>query len=571
MTLVLTCPNGQPRQIVDLCTLNNNQPVRAQLIETDLNSCTAVDGFTVAAMNAALATGAAEVCFPPGIYDVNGLVSSNTSNQVLTFQSGAVLLMSANGLGQLAINGDDSAIQGDPLVRFDASSAVAYVAVDLHGQGTSCGAIRFETNANISNATLLRVSGDSATVGEVTIEGVGSFAKGLELARQDGTAVLWVETGRVRCFLIDDGVTTRTYSSMIRLRCAQSRCGGIAINSGGRALISAVIDVDGTHNELVNPQILCSGADFGIRMNDNSEFLDVFGGEVKGGYKAGSQGVLCGLFGGQLKAFGLKITNWDIGVRFTGSCDAPSFFGCTIANNKVFQVEIDAQRGAAVWPISGLGFYGCYSEDVAFNGASFLHLKTGSLEGMTLSSCQIGYHTTAVLVEATFAANSGNFLGCRFAAAVGTDAVTTPNTFSSFWFATNAFFASNLISTGAFAARAEDIDNPVLVSLQTTTGTVRIGTAGDTYKRENFTFFTANFGAGIGAGAAVELDFAWAAANTNFILTFGVNGTLAANTSLTFDCFVRANGTATLRARNNTLVAVGAISGTVLFRSTSFI
>jgi hypothetical protein len=48
-------------------------------------------------------------------------------------------------------------------------------------------------------------------------------------------------------------------------------------------------------------------------------------------------------------------------------------------------------------------------------------------------------------------------------------------------------------------------------------------------------------------------------------------GTAAANTSLSFDAYVKSNGTFTLRGRNNTAVAVGAIAGTIFVRSTRIV
>lgn len=574
MALVLTVPDGQPNSLVELQTAGSTRSsVRALVLETGpLPSCTGVNGFTTAAINTALASGAAEVCFGPGVYEVTGTVTQSLAGQVLNFYPGAVLRFAASGLGKVLINGSDASIVGKPVARFDAASAVAYTAIDLHGEGASCCAIRFEPNANVTNCTLLKVSGDNTTLGEVTIEGVGECLRGVDCVHQDGSSVLRVETGRIRFFPIDDGATTRTYDSILRMICALSSCGAPSFTSGGRTRISSVVDCNatGAHNELVNPQFQVSNADFGIRMRDNAEFLNVYGGEIKGGYLAGSQGISCGNLAGQLKLFGTKITNWDKGLRFTGSCDAPLLSGATIANNKIANLEID---GGGVAPVSGLGLSGVYMESVAFPLCIPIHLKTGDAPGMAILNSQISSSdatVAAIEVAAGFAGGTECILaGNRFPQVPGAS-VTRPGANTRFWFGPNSFFGSNSISTGAFAANAQDWLHPVVTTLKTNTSMI-VGTAGDPYFSDNSTFFTANFAAGIGALATVELDFAWGSAVINNPLYFGVNGALALNPALLFFAFVRANGTASLRAYNSTLVAVGPIVGSVFFMTRDII
>jgi len=359
-------------------------------------------------------------------------------------------------------------------------------------------------------------------------------------------------------------------------RCAVD---GLVLEHGGRQLINAIIDVTGQHCILRNPQINSSaGANFGVLLRDDAEFFGIFDGEIVGNYLASSVGIQCGdgskVVGapatGQLKCYDVKIRNWDIGVRITGSSDTPEFFGCTIANNKTWQVEIDSQRGADIWPVSGLGFFGCYSECVAFPAASFLHLKSGLLASGVITACYIGYNETAVKVEAAMSDNALELLGCRFPATAAADAVTTPNVNSSFYSGRNTLSVSNNISKGAFAAKAWSIDDSIFNTVKVNTS-MQVGATGDAYFQENFSFFTANFAAGVPALDMVELPFVWAPALVVRMLTFCVNGALAATTALTFECYVSSNGNFNLRARNNTAVAVGAVAGTLFVRSTKII
>src|SRR5690348_8893967 len=59
--------------------------------------CTAVAGFTSADISAALASGADEVCFPPGDYAITETITQSTDDQVLNFQPGAALVFAASG------------------------------------------------------------------------------------------------------------------------------------------------------------------------------------------------------------------------------------------------------------------------------------------------------------------------------------------------------------------------------------------------------------------------------------------------------------------------------------------
>jgi hypothetical protein len=499
---------------------------------------------------------------------------------VLTFQVGAVLRMAASGLGVLNLSGAGSAIQGWPVVRFDAASAVAYVAVKLLGVATTLERIRYEVNANVTNCKLLRFGGDYSTSGPITLAGIAEFFGACEMMRDDGTPVQFATPGPVIWQMTDDGVTTRNYAWVIRYHCTDCEVAGLAISHGGRQLINAIIDVDGPHNGIRNVQIQSSaGALNGILMRDAAgEFFYVYSGEMVGNYLAGSVGVRCGTPGGgnvptpavgQLKAYDLKIRNWEKGCLITGSCDAPLFDGCTIANNKLAHIEVDSQRGASVWPVSGLTWVGGYSEEVAFPGCPFLHLVSGDFAGAIIGG-EIGYTGTAVLVEATMGINTLEVDGARLPAAAPGDAFATPNTFSNFYRGRCWTSGSNLFTRGAFAARGWTIDDPVFNTVKVNTS-FQLGTAGDPYFAENFTFVTANFAAGVPADDQVSLSFGFAAQTLTRQLSWALTGPLAAQTALDFFCFCDSNGSVTLRARNNTLVATPAAAGTLFLRSTKIL
>jgi hypothetical protein len=558
-----------------MALLSPQFPVSPTHVSEFASTPRAVAGLTVAAISAALASGAPEVLFPPGIYDITGPIVSSTPNQVLTFQVGAVLRFAASGLGKLVISGANAAIAGTPVARFDAASAVAYVAVDLQGQGSRASGFRFEVNANVSNATLCRLSGDFSEIGDITIVGVGEFAIGREFAHVDDTEVSSTRGGRVYWYQIDDGSTTRHYGTVVRLKSRGGYCGGVACNTGGRCLIDQVYDHAGHLNQISNPQVYAVKASWGLRIRDGSEFLEIFGGmfhqSSDGNALSGSQGIEAGE--GQLKLYGTKVIGWDIGIRFSGSSDSCSFNGVATANNKTANLQVDS----GAWPISGLGLYGCYFENEAVHACINIHLKTGSVPGLKISGGQQawggvdeGAADVSILCEPGFLGTDCQLDGVRFQAGKSTDAVTQPNTNSRFFFGYNSHYASNNISKGTYAAKATSIDNLVNTTLRTNTlqanTSLVVGATGDLNKGTWFNYYTANFGAGIPANSSVELDYAWdKVVALNYMLTAGVVGALGGNTGLTFTACLKYVGYATLRATNNTSSAIGAISGTVFF------
>lgn len=436
------------------------------------------DGATddVDAILAAEAAGLSEIFFPPGVYKINSALALSVADRTYQLAPGATLLIMP---GRSAVfGGARTRIAGLLSVRISTTSSSTWDAVQVSGAGSQVGDSLFTINANVANCTLLNLAGDNVTAGEMTITGVGSFKRGLDLAKADDTNVKYVRTGRLRALLTDDGVNTRTYDSLIRFKSQFCKVGGLAVAHGGRQTIAAIIDVVTGHNDIDDVQINSSGgAAIGVLLRDNGEFFGINGGEIVGNFLAGSTAVQCGDGSvaspavpavGQLKCSNVKWRGWDYGIKITGSADAITLIGCTWGNNKIADIEIDSKRGSDEWPVSALAVIGGYREANTFTGCTFLHLNTGALEGGVIQGIEIGYAETAVLVESTMGTNVLTFGGgCRFAASAGGDAVTTPNTNSRFHFAArDAFFNSNLISKGTFASKATSIFvSPEMTSL----------------------------------------------------------------------------------------------------------
>jgi hypothetical protein len=248
-------------------------------------------------------------------------------------------------------------------------------------------------------------------------------------------------------------------------------------------------------------------------------------------------------------------------VEFHGRHDTPTFVGCPIVNNRDYAFVIDAGANA----VRGMSVVGCYLADVGTQ--TFMHCVSGLLEMLAVSGSEIGYTTVALLVEAAFLSNSGTFTGCHIQGGGGSSlGVVQPNANSgTYLFVNNQLSAGNTLGTGAFASKAMNILAPT-VTTQTVTTSLTIGANGNPNKGTWFTYFTANYAAGIAANSFFELDFSWALATTaNLLLQFCVNGALAANSALVFTAYIPVAGTVRLRATNVTGTAVGAVSGTVLF------
>lgn len=577
MTLVLTCPNGQPNQIYQLQTANDDL-VPALTLQTDLNSCTAVNGTSTAAILAALATGAAEVCFPPAVYDVTALVAQSVPGQVLNFQVGAVLRFAASGLGKLQLNGDGASIIGQPVARWDAASAVAYTAIDIHGIGATSVGWRFEANANITNATCLQLSGDYTEVGPCVATGVGEIGTIINQAHTDDTEVAFPIVGRLKWLPVDDGITTRTFGTLIRYKGHNGKMGGIECNTGGRSILGQAFDLVGHLWQIDNPQVFCTQADWGMRIRDGAEFGEVWGGEFHqssdGNARAGSQGIELGE--GSVALYGTKFIGWDFGCRFTGACDACGFFKAVFANNKTANLEIDTTPGGGTpVPVSGCGLYSCYFECEAVVTCQNIHLKTGAALGMVIAGGQQAWGAVSptpaadvsILGEPGFSGTDCWITGTRFQGSNATDAFTQPgNATTKFLFGPFAAFATNNLSKGAFADQAVSVRDPVLQGV--VVGTRDTSTANNHFIKIITDIFTANFG-NVAAGASVDLNFNYAAvpavATASLVATFDAALRAKATAGIVFTWAIDSSGHIGGTAFNPTAATINAVSGGVRF------
>jgi hypothetical protein len=535
--------------------------------------CTQVTGFTSADIAAALASGAYEVCFPAGEYAITTAITQTDDGQVLNFQPGAVLVFAASGLGSFTLAGDDAQITGDLTARFDAASTATYIAIDIAGQGCNVESFRAEVNANVTNATLLRVSGDLCTLGDSTLTGVGEFGKGIELVDAAGGVVEWLQVGRISWQPVDDSITTRNYGTILRMRCSDSKSNGVVCNTGGRTFVSMVIDHDGGKNQIVNPQVNALKASWGLRIRDSAEFLEVFGGifhQSSDGVNAlaGSQGIE--LAEGSTKLYGTKFIGWDIGCRFSGSCDSCGFFGAVFANNKTANLQIDS----GAFPVSALGLHGGYMESEAVTTCIPIHCKTGEALGMQIAGFQLSSSDASIAaIECDVGFGGGNFNldGCRFPQ-VALASVCRPNTNTRFLFGMNAFSGSNSISTGAFANNACQILDPILNGL--VIGTKDSGVTSNNHMLRYFTdIYTANFG-NINAGATIQLDFNFpgvpAVAFAELVASMGSQLMAKASAGIIFQWFLNTTGFVAGTATNITGSTINSVAGGVRFGITTF-
>lgn len=527
------------------------------------------------AINAAFADEsieATQVYFPPGEYEIDDTLESELDGKTIHFVAGSVLIFQDATGAALRVLGLASRVTGFPVIRFDeADEANPDIAVDLAGEDSSLDWIRFEMNGARPNCTLLRLSGDYTRAGTVIAEGTREFNIMVQMANDGGTQVLSPVVGPIRWIPVDNGVV-RNYGSLLEVSARGWELNGLYCNAGGRDFIDSIIHLTGVSRQgrIYNPEAYATQALWGIRGEDNSEFLEIFGGifhQSSDGVTArvGSQGFELGE--GSWKVYGTKIIGFDIGVRFTGSCDATGFFGGVIANNKTANVQVDT----GIWPVSALSFHGGYMESVAVDTCIPIHVKTGEVDGMMISGMQLSSSNAAVpviQVDDTAVGVRGCVLsGCRFPQVPGAS-VTRPNVGSSFLFLYNQFFGSFSIATGPYASYPNVTSIDALTNASQATSSLTISTAtlpGDAILGQWFDFFTANYGAGIPANSFVELDlpFAEVTALNKFVLSWTLTGTLAANGGLLFTCYLHDAGFIRLRATNITGSNIGAISGTL--------
>ncbi len=575
-----------PRAFVDSAGRVNLEYVAPSTFGADVanvvDSGAAGDGVTndAAAFNAAVATGKAEVFIPDGEYLISSAVTFNVDDAVITFAPGAVVKITPNA-GSLTFSGARQNISGLRALVATASSATVTL-VTSSGVGTVLNNITFDVDADVSNASLIKLAGARTTLNNYKLIGAGKeFKYGVHLETLAAGAVDSVTVDGLDIDVGDDGVDA-TFGALIYLKGVRCEIANLQFEGGGRSLFpNGVVIIEGGKNTLRKPKIFATAATYGLYLVAASEFLEIYGGHIQGRnngtYQANSYGIYCaGNFaGGHLKMFQTSITGWNDGMIFKGGADTPLFVGVTIANNNDYGIVVDT-AGAGGLFISSWTFSGCYLGDVT--QASAVHFLTGTVIGMTFDNCQIGIGeaATGFVVDAGFTQlsgvvfNSGRFLGASGGAS---EYVFEPNVNTSqILFINPTYHSIAAKGTGTYAAKCIDVTDPILTGLVIGTQDAA-GTSNNHMTRFFTDIYTANFG-NIGAGAIVQLNFSFTGVTTTttsqLVATMGsALGAFCAQ-GIVFQWWVNATNQISGTAWNPTGSTINSVTGGIRFGVTIF-
>jgi hypothetical protein len=535
------------------------------------------------AINLALAyANTTEIIFPPYVYEINTAIVSNLAFRTLKFVPGAIIVI--NDGGSFTINGRGTTLE-QPLFRFN--EVVFGEALVIVGEDCIVNWPRFENNADNSDLTCIQIAGDGCTVNQISIYSEAkSLAFGIYLETLAATHVKYVTVNGIYADLGDPSVSdgNKSYDAIVYMHSAYSCIRDFTIGAtGGRTLFPAgVIVVEGQKNVIENFYMFPSyGATYGIFLKTNSEFLEILGsvitGRNNGTYQANSVGIHCdGNFaGGHLKMFNTAITGFNVGMQFMGGMDTPTFVGVSIANNNTYGMVIDtAAAGGLV--ISAWTMIGCYLGDVTQQRD--IHFKSGSVIGMSFTSCQIGISDGQVgfYVEPTFTQLGGVvFTSCRFLGASGgsSEYVFEPNiNTDTILFISNGEHSIAALGTGTYASKCMKILDPVLTGLVIGTRDPA-GTSNNHMTRFFTDIYTANFG-NIAAGATVSLTFNFPGVPTSttaqLVATMGGALGAFAVLGIDFDWYIHSTGFLGGTARNSTGSTINSVSGGIRFGITVF-
>jgi hypothetical protein len=319
-----------------------------------------------AAVQMSASSGRDHVYFPPGTYRVGALTFSKVG-QTITFAPGAVLKLTASSA--VVFSGARQKIIG-LTYTVDTASETAATLVTVSGAGAVVEGFQVSVNADVPNATLLKVQGARTTVNDYKLVGVGkAFKYGVHVVTAAGGQVDTVVLNRLDFEVGDDGADT-TYGALVYLKGLRCQINDIASDSTGRSLFpDGLVIIDGVKNTMNTPKLFSSAAVYGVNRLLNSEFFRIIGGHIQGRnngtYVAGSIGVRCaGGVGasGHLKMVDVNVTGWENGVSIQGSHDTPTFVGCALVNNQKYALVIDGGQAR------GLTLTGCYLADVYGEG-----------------------------------------------------------------------------------------------------------------------------------------------------------------------------------------------------------
>jgi hypothetical protein len=521
-----------------------------------------------AAVQAAFDSGKGSVYFPAGVYNVGALTAS-AAGLCVDFSGGASLL--CNSATSVLFSGVRQRIQG-LTVTISAASEASFNAVEVRGASSRLTGALFNVNADIPNASLLKLTGARSTARNVFLVGQGkSFKYGAHIATvADGQ----LDSVRIEGFDVDvgDDGEACTYGALVYLKGLRCQINDIAFDGGLNAFFpDGLVIIDGVKNAMNTPKLFAWNATYGVNRLLNSEFFRIIGGHIQGRnngtYVAGSIGVRCaGGVGasGHLKMVDVNVTGWENGVSIQGSHDTPTFVGCALVNNQKYALVIDGGQAR------GLTLIGCYLADVYGEGC--IWFKDGLVEGCSISGCEIGYQEIGFYVEDAFGTLEGMVVqGCYINGGLeGATAVATmrPGLASS-----NTLFSNNkrpatagALGTGPYATKAIDLlVNPTFTGATIGATGLKIGTDGNAITKHVSQTNTANYASVLTAGAHYDLTFTLTGALTSDTVHATVAHALASRAGIMFNAWVSAPDEVTLRAYNSSGSTLTSASGSVRF------
>jgi hypothetical protein len=399
----------------------------------------------------------------------------------------------------------------------DTASETAATLVTVSGAGAVVEGFQVSVNADVPNATLLKVQGDRVKVRGYKLVGVGkTFKYAAHLIASGGGTVDSVKMSGLDIDVGDDGATA-SFGALVYMRAVRSEIADLEFDGGGRATFpDGVLIVEGGKNTLRRPKIFAQAATYGVHLKAGSEFFEIYGGHIQGRnnstYQANSCAIYCaGNFaGGHLKTFQTSLTGFTDGIVMLGGADTPMFVGTTIANNQNYAVVIDTAAAGGLF-VSAMSFDTCYLGDVTQLRA--VHFKSGNAAGVHFKNCQIGIADGQIgcFVETAFASLTGVvFTGGRILGASGgsSEYVFEPSANTgAILFQNVALHSIAVLGTGTYASKCQEALDPTLTGLVLGTKDAA-GTSNNRMTRVYTDVYTANFGT-VNAGATVALTFAF--------------------------------------------------------------
>lgn len=519
---------------------------------------------------------ARQIFFPPGVYVIDAPITSPVAYKSIVFIPGAVLQMIPQAGDLFTISGAYTQVSG-LRIRIEEESSASFNAIKVAGTNTIFrNRVVIEASSDLPNATFMRIGVDQVYVHNMQVVAENcSFLRALHLERDTDVGS---QTGAECGYCVVNGFTAelgspgpgldKYYDCLIYWKAQSSELHNFMFWGGGRTHFNtAIITVVGHRNILYNPRIFSFGADIGIKTVDHTaEYLQIIGGSLQGRnngtFLAGSEGISCGWFCGHLKLYGTAISGWDSGVVFHGSHDTPGFFGAVIANNGSQGILIDTHQEAGLYPagdypISAFTIHGMYTESVLGQPVA-IFAKSGTMQGLSITSCEIGYSSRALKVDPAYGALYGVVFSANRFVGPADQAVTEPHNFSDIFFGPNTFFGTSTLAAGSFAARVTSYLDPKLTGL-------KLGTSGTHLTSHFSASFSANFADSLTANTFSDLTFSFPGVLPTDTAVVSVGSALASKVGLVFSGWISGADQVVLRAYNISGTDVTSANGTAIF------